>query len=259
MADSKVGLFNAKGSIRGQNFFPVVRVNLSRYLLTSGKLLHLIGAQHLGILSRAHDHVGGSIPLIGEHLSGVSRQTKPLLAISQRIFCLPPFSDVLQKGKDQRGSSIAIFQKRDIQTSPHLTAIFSHVAFFQRVLIDDACTELLKESPIVLGIFGMSKLGTIHAAQFVLPVSQHGAKRRVGKQDRPLEILHCDSQRRLLKKIVEELFSLCCQCLRGHDDSKKSKRSKRTAWLPGVSWKPPRFSLSDYNNPLEGLLKNNRA
>ena len=72
--------------------------------------------------------------------------------------------------------------------------MFSHIAFFQRVLVDDTCTELLKESPIVLGIFGISKLGTIHAAQFVLPVSQHGAKCWVGKQELPFEIFHCDSQ-----------------------------------------------------------------
>ena len=71
--------------------------------------------------------------------------------------------------------------------------------------------ELLKESPILLGIFGMSKLGTIHAAQFVLPVSQHGAKCRVGEQEVPVEIFHCDSQRRLLKKVLEKLFSLCGQ------------------------------------------------
>jgi hypothetical protein len=72
--------------------------------------------------------------------------------------------------------------------------MFAHIAFFQRVLVDDTCTELLKECPIVLGIFGISKFGTTHAAQFVLPVSQHGAKRWVGKQKLPFEIFHCDSE-----------------------------------------------------------------
>ena len=62
--------------------------------------------------------------------------------------------------------------------------MFSHKSFFQRVLVDDTSTQLLKESPIILGI-GIRKLGTIHAAQFVLPVPQHGAKCRVGKQRFP--------------------------------------------------------------------------
>jgi hypothetical protein len=69
--------------------------------------------------------------------------------------------------------------------------MFSHIAFFQRVLVDDTCTELLKESPIVLGIFGIRKLGTIHAAQFVLPVSQHGAECWVGDE---FLLIFCDSQ-----------------------------------------------------------------
>ena len=54
--------------------------------------------------------------------------------------------------------------------------------------------ELLKEGPVVFGIFGIGKVGTIHAAQLVLPVSQHGAKRWVGKQDFAFEIFHGDSQ-----------------------------------------------------------------
>ncbi len=54
--------------------------------------------------------------------------------------------------------------------------------------------ELLKESPVVFGILGIGKVGTMHAAQLVLPVSQQGAERRVGEQDFAVEIFHCDSQ-----------------------------------------------------------------
>src|ERR1700723_1322516 len=82
-----------------------------------------------------------------------------------------------------------VLQKRDIKTSPKLNSIFPHVAFFERVLVDGACAELLKKSPVVLGIFRIRKFATVHAAQFVLPISQHGAKRRVDKQQLSLEIL----------------------------------------------------------------------
>src|SRR5436853_27870 len=134
-----------------------------------------------------------NIPLVGVHLCGLSRQTKTFFALAQCLFRPLALRDVLHKGKDERGFSIPVSQQRHIQMSPKLTTMFSHIAFFQRILVDDTCTELLKESPIVLGIFGISKLGTTHAAQFVLPVSQHGAKRWVGKQELPFEILHCDS------------------------------------------------------------------
>ncbi len=51
MADTKVGLFDVKRSLCGRHLFQVVRVNLSRGLLTRRKLGLLIGAQHLGVLS----------------------------------------------------------------------------------------------------------------------------------------------------------------------------------------------------------------
>ena len=113
---------------------------------------------------------------------------------SERRFRQFSLRDVLHKGKNEWGFSIPVSQQRHIQISPKLTPIFSHIALFQRVPVDGTRTELLKEGPVVFGIFGIGKFGTMHAAQLVLPVSQHGAKHWVGKQEFALEIFHCDSQ-----------------------------------------------------------------
>src|SRR5206468_9767108 len=122
------------------------------------------------------------------------RQMETFFALAQCLFRPLALGDVLHKGKDERGSSISVSQQRYIQASPNVSSMFFHIPFFQRIFVDHTCTELLKESPIVFGIFRISELRTTHAAQFVLAVSKHGAKRWVGKQEVPFEIFHCDSQ-----------------------------------------------------------------
>jgi hypothetical protein len=74
-------------------------------------------------------------------------------------------------------------------------------------VVYESCAELLEVSPIIFGIFGLSELGTAHCAQFVLFISQHGTKRGVGEQYPAVEVLHCDSQGSLLKKVTEQLRS----------------------------------------------------
>src|SRR5258708_11014887 len=181
-------------------------MNGGYYLLTSKLFLLMAVTENIQVFLGSYDRIGLNIPLVRIHLCGLSRQTKTFFALAQCLFRSLALRDVLHKGKDERGSPIPVSQPRYIQTSPKLTPMFSRIAFFQRVLVDDTCTELLKESPIILGIFGISKFGTTHAAQFVLPVSQHGAKGWVGKQEVPFEIFHSDSQRPFLKKVLENLF-----------------------------------------------------
>src|ERR1700760_3519828 len=168
-------------------------MNGGYYLLTS-KLFLLAETENIHVFLGSYYLIGLNIPLVRIHLCGLSCQTKTFFALAKCLFGSLALGDVLHKGKDEGGSSIPVSQQRHIQTPPKLISIFSDVAFFQRVLVDDAGAELLKESPIVLRIFGIRKFRTTHAAQFVFPVSQHGAKRWVGKQERPFEIFHCDSQ-----------------------------------------------------------------
>ena len=59
-------------------------MNFSQYLLT-GNPRRLVDPQNLGGFCGEHDEVGGSIPLISEHLSGLSRQTKPSFALAQSL------------------------------------------------------------------------------------------------------------------------------------------------------------------------------
>src|SRR6266849_2032883 len=82
IADLKVRLLRTKFRNRRLKSFSVVAVNHSQYFPTRN-LRRLIGPENLGELPRAHDHIGGGIPLIGEHLSRLSRETKPFFALAE--------------------------------------------------------------------------------------------------------------------------------------------------------------------------------
>src|SRR5271156_4942191 len=85
IADMKVRVFRAKRSHSGEESFPVVWVNVSRCLLT-GSPRGVLDPEDLAGFWRAHEGIGDSIPLVGEHLSGFSRQMKPFFAVAQYLF-----------------------------------------------------------------------------------------------------------------------------------------------------------------------------
>jgi hypothetical protein len=59
-------------------------------------------------------------------------------------------------------------QKRDAQASPDQRTVPPKIALLDLVVIYRACTQLLKECPVLLGIFGRRKVDTVFATQFVL-------------------------------------------------------------------------------------------
>src|SRR5215475_2788268 len=74
------GVLRTQGGNRSLNFLSVVRVNPSQYLLPSGLYVFII-PKYPGEVFRAHDDIGSNVPLIGEHLPRLRRQTKPFFAL----------------------------------------------------------------------------------------------------------------------------------------------------------------------------------
>src|SRR5215471_14841924 len=80
-ADLKIRFFRTEGGNRSHKLVPVFRVNRSQYSLASSGT-HLINPKYLGGFCRADYDISGSIPVIGEHLSRLCRQAKPLFALA---------------------------------------------------------------------------------------------------------------------------------------------------------------------------------
>src|SRR6476661_7829906 len=136
------GVFRSEPRFCCGIYLAVVWVDSGKKVLTSLVFWIIHPVENVPALLRSQYYICSQVPIECIHPSGSHCQMEPLLAFPQGRFCLLVFGDVLYKCKDQGAwSFIAIFQKRDIQTPPTLSAIFSQIAFFNRVLVDQACPE----------------------------------------------------------------------------------------------------------------------
>ena len=106
--------------------------------MLASRVLRLTLPKNLSDPFRAHDRIGGGIPFIGEHLSGLSCHTKPFFAFVQGSLGPLAFGDVMQSCNYPDNSALGIAQRSAPSHKPHRVADKRRI---QRVRAGDEITQ----------------------------------------------------------------------------------------------------------------------
>src|SRR5262249_40935480 len=80
----------------------------------------------------------------------------------------------------------------------------TEIAFFKLIVIYDSCSQLLEQSPVLLGILGGGEIDAMFVLQFFFGEAKHGAKRWIHEERLPIQVLHHNSNGTGVENIVEQ-------------------------------------------------------
>src|SRR5215469_13325117 len=186
VADLHVGIPRSTFADRCAKYPVVIGMDAGQQLLAC-KGRRACRAEYARNVTGANNSVSGQIPLVGVHLSRLSGKVEPRFALAQRVFrqlalvFRPPLlSNVFDHRNDKRGWTVV--HQRNTQPAPDQGTVPAKIAFLHLVEINGTGSQLLKQSPILLGIFGRRKLYTVFLEYFVFAEPQHRAKRGIHEQ-----------------------------------------------------------------------------